>query len=74
MLHFIVIDTGCPKFTGNVEPLRSPLMFQNGFRNSLALKKYPLSKASSLHSTETEATVDTDSGVTVDTGIKFLQS
>lgn len=70
---YCFIDTGCPELTGNVGgPLSSPSTFQNGFGNSLALKKYPLSKASSLLSNENEATVDTGSGVTVDTGIGFL--
>ncbi|KAL8091745.1 hypothetical protein AgCh_034124 [Apium graveolens] len=65
----ITVDTGCPKFTGNVGgPLRSPSTFRNGFRNSPALKKSPLSKASSLLSNENEATVNTSSRGTVDSG------
>ncbi|KAL8091353.1 protein BREAST CANCER SUSCEPTIBILITY 2 homolog A-like isoform X1 [Apium graveolens] len=63
------LDPGCPKFTGNVGgSLRNPSTFQNGFTNSLALKMSPLSKASSLLSNENEATLDTGSGVTVETG------
>lgn len=75
LCDFIYCLSGCPNLTENVRgPLRSSSTFRNGFRSSLALKKSPLSKASSLCSNETEATVDMGSRVTVGKGSGFLQS
>ncbi|KAL1804264.1 protein BREAST CANCER SUSCEPTIBILITY 2 homolog B-like isoform X2 [Daucus carota subsp. sativus] len=76
MMSDAVSDQGFTKLTGNVgRPLRSPSTFRNGFKNSLALKRSPLSKASSILTNEAEPTVVTGSGVTVDTGqVKAIDS